>query len=122
MDVDLLAASLRADARDLADFAELLAGKLESALPSHTRVERRRAGLLGPRRVARILVSMPDEHLELLSGPSGVQGRWARVSGGIALKHETLQLDEWVQRLSAALAQEAQRNTTSRRTLGELLI
>jgi hypothetical protein len=122
LDVDLLAASLRADARDLVDFAELLAGKLESALPQQTRVERRRAGLMGPKRVARILLNLPGERLELASAGGSLEASWARVSGGIALKHETLGLDDWLGRLTTALAEEAERSSQARRALSELLI
>jgi hypothetical protein len=110
LDVDVLAASLRADAADLDEFAELLAVKLERALPGRTRVERRRAGLRGPRRVRRIEVALPSERLELVSGEGSVQASWARVSGGIVLKHEPVELDEWVRRLSGALAGEAERS------------
>jgi hypothetical protein len=45
MDIDLLAASLRADASDLGAFVEALAVKLEEAVPGAVRVERRRNGL-----------------------------------------------------------------------------
>ena len=45
-DLDLLAASLRADAGDLEAFVEALAVKLEAALPDQVEVERR-GGLLG---------------------------------------------------------------------------
>jgi hypothetical protein len=122
LDVDVLAASLRADAADIGEFAELLAVKLEGALPAQTRVERRRSGLRGPRRVTRIEVALPSERLELQSGGGSVQASCARVSGGIVLKHEPLGLDEWVGRLSSALAAEAERSQDARRALGELLI
>ncbi len=122
LDVDVLAASLRADAADIGEFAELLAVKLEGALPAQTRVERRRSGLRGPRRVTRIEVALPSERLELQSGGGSVQASCARVSGGIVLKHESIGLDEWVGRLSSALAAEAERSQDARRALGELLI
>ncbi len=122
LDVDVLAASLRADAADIGEFAELLAVKLEGALPAQTRVERRRSGLRGPRRVTRIEVALPTERLELQSGGGSVQASCARVSGGIVLKHEALGLDDWVGRLSSALAAEAERSQDARRALSELLI
>jgi hypothetical protein len=122
VDVDLLAASLRADASDLAEFAELLARKLEAALPRYTRVERRRVGVLGPKRVRRIAVMLPRERLELLTLEGALEAHCAKVSGGIALKHETLELDEWLGRLSSALAEEAGRSQEARRALGDLLI
>ncbi len=122
LDVDVLAASLRADAADIGQFAEVLAVKLEGALPAQTRVERRRSGLRGPRRVRRIEVALPSERLELRSEGTSLQASSARVSGGIVLKHEALSLDEWVGRLSSALAAEAERSQDARRALGELLI
>lgn len=122
-DVDALAAALRADAGDLGEFAELLAHKLESALPRHTSVQRRRSGILGPKRVRRIAITLQTERLELLAlDGRGVEAQYAKVSGGIVLKHETVGLDEWVVRLSAALADEARRSDEARRALGELLI
>lgn len=121
-DVDLLAAALRADSADLDEYGEQLARKLEQALPHNTKVERRRQGLLGPRRVTRITVTLPQERLELTTLPGGFEARYARVSGGIAVKHEALELDGWVRRLSEALLAESQRTDTARQALRDLLI
>ena len=44
LDIDLIAASLRADASDLGAFVEALATKLEEAVPGSVVVERRREG------------------------------------------------------------------------------
>ena len=107
---------------EVGEFAELLAGKLEGALPRQTRVQRRRAGVLGPKRVWRIEVVLPSERLELQADQGSLQASWARVSGGIALKHETVGLSEWVDLLSSALAAEAERNDDARRALSALLI
>ena len=49
--LDLLAASLRADTSDLRAYVESLAVKLEEAVPERVRVERRRGGLFGPKAV-----------------------------------------------------------------------
>jgi hypothetical protein len=122
VDVDLLAASLRADSEDLGQFAEVLAVKLEGAIPAQTRIERRRSGLRGPKRVRRIEVVLPSERLELESTGGSLHASWARVSGGIVLKHETVGVQEWVEMLSRALAAEAQRSQDARLALGRLLI
>ena len=64
-ELDLLAASLRADSGDLDAFVEALAVKLEAALPGQVEVERR-GGLLGGRkRVRRIEVTLGDQRYEL---------------------------------------------------------
>ena len=54
IDIDLVTASLRADASDLRAFVEALAVKLEEAVPGAVSVDRRREGMLGPKRVRRI--------------------------------------------------------------------
>ena len=50
LDIELVTASLRADASDLGTFVEALAVKLEEALPNGVRVVRR-GGLFGAKKV-----------------------------------------------------------------------
>ncbi|HEX4672096.1 MAG TPA: hypothetical protein VH279_07495 [Solirubrobacteraceae bacterium] len=123
LDMDLLAASLRADSSDVNAFVESLASKLEEAVPDHTRVERRRAGLLGPKQVRRIALDAGSTRLELLRDDGGaVQTRCSRLSGGIVLKTEELGADDWITALGEALAAEAGRNERTRQALERLLI
>ncbi len=120
-DVDLLAAALRADAADLSQFADLVAGKLQAMLPARTHVERRRAGLMGPKLVRRVVLRLDDVQFELSADRGAVEALLASVSGGIVLKRERLELDDWLGRLSAALAAEAGRSERARRTLEQWL-
>ena len=123
LDMDLLAASLRADSSDVNAFVESLATKLEDAVPERTRVERRRAGLLGPKQVRRIALDTGSSRLELLRDEGGaVQTRCSRLSGGIVLKTEELDADDWIAALGEALAAEAGRNERTRQALERLLI
>ena len=122
LDLDLLAASLRADSSDLSAFVESLAAKLEQAVPARVRVERRRTGMFGPKAVRRLSVDLADRRLELRAERGGVQTRWARLSGGIALKNEELETEAWLAMLSEALAAEARRSETTRQALERLLI
>ena len=121
VDVDLLAASLRADASDLGAYAEALAAKLSQALPGAVRVQRARAGLFGPKRVESIVVDAGNERFELRAGTASVETFCARLSGGIVLKTEPVGTDEWLRRLSAALAAAADRSLTTRQALERLL-
>jgi hypothetical protein len=121
VDLDLLAASLRADAGDLGAFVESLAVKLEEAIPARVRVERRRSGLRGPKLVRQIVVDLGDQRLELRSG-NGLETRRAKLSGGIVLKSEQLDTDAWLAALGGALAAEAKRSETTRQALQRLLI
>ena len=71
LDIDLLAASLRADTSDLGAFVEALAVKLEEAVPGAVQVQRRREGMFGPKR-----------------GPPALAGR-RRAALGVALRART---------------------------------
>jgi hypothetical protein len=123
LDIDLLAASLRADSSDVNAFVESLAAKLEEAVPDRTRVERRRAGLMGPKQVRRIALDAGSNRLELLRNDGGgIQTRCSRLSGGIVLKTEELDSEAWIAALGEALAAEAGRNDRTRRALERLLM
>jgi hypothetical protein len=122
VDMDLLAASLRADSSDLSAFVEGLAAKLEEAMPGRVRVDRRRSGMFGPKVVRSVSVDLGDRRLELRSDGGAVQTRCARLSGGIVIKNEVLETDEWLAVLSEALAAEAARSETTRKALERLLI
>ncbi len=122
VDIDLLAASLRADAADTGAFVEGLAAKLEVALPSRVSVKRARSGMFGPKHVKEITLDAGDERLELARGTGeAIEFRRARQSGGIVLKRETLDSETWLAALSTAMAAEAQRSERTRQALERLL-
>ncbi len=121
VDMDLLAASLRADSSDLSAFVESLAAKLEEAVPGRVRIDRRRSGMFGPKEVRGLAVDLGDQRLELRTERGAVQTRCSRLSGGIVLKNEVLETDEWLAALSEALAGEARRSETTRKALERLL-
>ena len=122
IDLDLLSASLRADSSDLTAFVESLATKLEETVPGRTRVDRRRAGMFGPKMVRSLAVDLGDRRLELRSEGGSVQTRYARLSGGIVLKNEVVDIEPWLAALTEALAAEAERSETTRKALERLLI
>ena len=122
LDLALLAASLRADSSDVSTFVESLAAKLEEAMPTRVRVERGRAGMFGPKSVRSLSVDLGDRRLELRTRSGGVETRCARLSGGIVLKNEGLDIEVWLTMLSEALAAEAQRSEATRKALERLLI
>lgn len=122
VDLDLLAASLRADSRDLRGFVEGLAVKLEQALPGAVHVYRWRARLLGPKVVRRIRIDAGDQRLELRARETSIETSCSRLSGGIVLKTESLDIDAWLDALGRALAREADRSEKTRQALERLLI
>jgi hypothetical protein len=121
LDIDLLAASLRADAGDLGAFVEALAVKLEEAVPGGVRVERRRDGMFGPKLVRRITLDAGGRRLELRKDSGAIQTYSSRLSGGIVLKSEELTTDEWLRALGEVLALQARHSQSTRQALERLL-
>ncbi len=122
LDIDLLAASLRADAADTGAFVEGLAAKLEDVLPGRVSVKRARNGLFGPKLVKEIAVDAGDQRLELARGAGDtIEWRRAKQSGGIVLKRESLDSDGWMAALGSAMSAEAQRSEQTRQALERLL-
>ncbi len=120
---DLAAAGLRGDGAELAISLEVLAAKLEQALPGQARVERRGGGLLGrgEKRVRAVRVELGTAAYLLGVEDGRLEGFRERQVGGIAIKRESLGPDEWVAALTADLRTEAERSAHARAALEELL-
>ena len=120
---DLAAAGLRGDGTDLAISIEVLAAKLEQALPGQARVERRGGGLLGrgEKRVRAVRVELGTAAYLLGVNGGRVEGFRERQVGGISIKREPLAPDEWIAALTADLRAESQRSAHARAALEELL-
>lgn len=121
LDLDLLAASLRADAGDIGTYTEALAVKLEEALPGGVTVQRARQGMFGPKAVRAIVVDTGGERLELVRDGDRLTTRMARVSAGITIKTQEIDFDQWLEVLSRALAEQARRSLGTRQALDRLL-
>lgn len=121
LDIDLLAASLRADIGDLGTFVEALAAKLEDAVPGAVSVDRRRDGMFGPKRVRRIALDAGGQRLELRTDGAAIETTCSRLSGGIVIKREELDADAWLRGLGEALAIQAQSSKSTRQALERLL-
>lgn len=121
-DFDLDAAGLRLDSSDLVLSVEVLASKLEGALPSATKVERRRKGPLSKdQRVKELEVRLGANCFSLRVEDGGVQAWRGREVGGISIKREALDPQAWVIALSQELRSEAQRSAQARSALANLI-
>jgi hypothetical protein len=121
IDVELVAASLRASSRDLKTFVEVLAVKLEEALPDRVQVERRATRFLAKeKRVEQIQCQLGEVRYSL-STRNGIEARRAKVVRGVVLKSEELSLDDWLGALAHDLAEEAQTSERAQLALQELL-
>jgi hypothetical protein len=120
---DLAAAGLRGDGGDLRVSVEVLASKLEQALPGRARVRRAGGGLLGrgEKRVRALEVELGGNRYELAVQGTGLETSRQRQVGGIAIKREALAPDEWIAALTSDLQAESERSADARAALEGLL-
>jgi hypothetical protein len=120
--VDLLAASLRASSSDLKTFVEVLADKLEDALPGRVQVGRRSTRFLGKeKRVERLECELAGQRYLLATRDGVVEVRRATAVRGVVLKTEVLPLGEWLDALARDLAAEARTSEQAQLALQQLL-
>jgi hypothetical protein len=122
-DFDLVAASLRADAADSRGLAEALAVRLETALPSQTRVQRRARKFLSRDKVVRAIEVNAGENRYVLTVGEGGALETTRSAAvrGIVLKNDPLALDEWIDALARDIAEQARAGEQGRQALERLL-
>jgi hypothetical protein len=118
---DLAASSLRADASHARALAEALAAKLGAAFPDQTRTRRRGGRLLSrEKRLESVEVQLGEDTFVLtLSGEKAETTR-AKTVRGVVIKRQELPLDAWLEALSDALGDEAQRSESARLSLERL--
>ncbi len=122
VDVEQLAATLRASSSDLRIFVEVLADKLEQALPGRVQVERRGTRFLGKeKRVERVQCQLGDQRYVLVARDGSVDTQRATAVRGVVLKTDQIPLDEWLDALAGDLATEAQTSERARLALQQLL-
>jgi hypothetical protein len=119
---ELLAASLRASSGDLKTFVEVLAGKLEGALPGRVVVERRPVRRFSKeKRVTRIELALGDSRYVAVVQDGALETRCAKAVRGVVLKSEALAFEAWLGALLGDLALEAEASEQSRIALEQLL-
>lgn len=119
LNLDLLAAALRADTADMSTWVAVLGTKLAGALPSRVRLHR--AGLLGNGPINGMATDLGPWRFALRLARGQPIAERAHVVRGIALKTEELPLDAWIGALSAALAEVAATSARERAAIEGLL-
>lgn len=118
---DMLAASIRADASELASFLTVLGRKLLDALPGQVILERERKRFRETDRIRRIEVTLDDQRFEMEEAGAVPVARISHVVRGMRLRSDDVQLDEWIEQLSRKLAEVAAKSARSRDAIAGLL-
>ncbi len=118
-EVAALAQLLAEQARDDQLLLGYLADQLGSAWPEAVQVKK--AGLLGHGSVSEVIVILEEEQFSISKQKGRLVPTVAKVMGGIAIRHDTISVGEWTQRLAERLSREADRSEEARQALLRLV-
>ncbi len=123
LQMELLAASLRADSSDTKAFLEALATKLEGSLPDRTTVTRHSSLFSREHPVKEIAVLLGDYQYRIGRERQGpIMAQRAKVVRGIVLKTEQIPMEQWIEELAGELAQVAASSAQARSALERFLL
>ena len=121
-DLELAAASLRADGSDVGILVKVLADQLGDALGSRLVVQRAGGRLRKSDKVRSIRITMGGDQFDAEVDGAALQCTIGHSSGGIRIRSEKVGVDEWLARLLAALQAEAANSQAVRLALESMVI
>lgn len=121
-DLELAAASLRADLSDVHVLLKVLVDQLGDALGDRLRVERAGGLFRKSDQVRSLDVAMDADQFTAVVDGSTLRCTIGHASGGIRIRSEQVDVDTWLTRLLAALRVEAVHSQATRQALERMLI
>ena len=121
-DLELAAASLRADHSDVRILVTVLADKLAGALGSQLEVKRSGGRFRKSDEIRSIRITLDDDQFDALVDGSSLQCTVGHTSGGIRIRTEKVDVDAWLARLLAVLRTEAANSQAVRLALESMVI
>ena len=121
-DLDLAAATVQSNATDVHIMLKVLAGQLSEVLGPKVVVDRAGGLLRKSGQVKALEVSLGDDVLRAQVEGASVRCSIAHSSGGIRIRSESVDLDNWLKRLLAALQAEAAHSEVARQALERIVI
>ncbi|MEP7218809.1 MAG: hypothetical protein ABI876_07820 [Bacteroidota bacterium] len=120
---NVLAATLRMEGGESSDMLELLAEKLESAIPSHTGVKRSGGLFSRKQTVQEIAVDFDEQTYRIVRGKHGTPSATiARKVRGIVLKTTETPLATWTDELAGELFRMAEKSIETKEALQKLIL
>jgi hypothetical protein len=121
-DLEMAAASLRADGSDVGILVKVLADQLGDALGSRMEVQRAGGRFRKSDKVRSIRITMDGDQFDAeVDGPT-LRCTIGHSSGGIRIRSEKVSVDEWLTRLLTVLKAEAANSQAVRQALESMVI
>ncbi len=122
MDLELAAASLRADGSDVRILVKVLADQLADALGSRLEVTRSGGRFRKSDDIRSIRISLDDDQFEAEVEGDTLRCTIGHSSGGIRIRTEKVGVDAWLARLLTVLKAEAAHSQAVRQALETIVI
>ncbi len=120
-DLELAAASLRADASDVHILVKVLVDQLSDALGSRLTVQR--AGRFRKsEEIKSLSIAMGDDQFDAVVDGNSLRCTIGHASGGIRIRSEKVDVDAWLNRLLTVLKAEAANSQAVRLALENMVI
>lgn len=120
-DIDSMMASMKMDASDTKVFFNVLAAKLEGAIPDAVTIEREGGFFKKDHPIKSIKLTLGEDVFEASLSGGTVHALHSHAVRGITLRSEELSFDDWQRRLLEILHRSAETSSGARAALESLI-
>jgi hypothetical protein len=121
-DLRMAAASLRSNSSDVHILLKALCDELSDTLGERLHIERGGGRFHKSDAISSVTISIAGSQFEAVVDGAALQCHVGHVSGGIRIRSETVDIDQWILRLLEALKDEATHSDSARRALENIVI
>lgn len=121
-DLSLAAASLRSNSSDVHILLKALCDELSDTLGERLRIQKAGGRLRKSDTIASVQISIGGNQFEATVDGPVLQCSVGHVSGGIRIRSEALDVDQWIVKLLEALKAEATHSESARQALENIVI
>jgi hypothetical protein len=121
-DLNLAAASLRSSSSDVHLLLKALCHELADTLGARLKIQRGTGRLRKSETITSVQITMANELFEAAIEGSSLRCAVGHFSGGVRIRNESVDMDEWIIRLLGALQDEAAHSESARRALENIVI
>jgi hypothetical protein len=121
-DLRMAAASLRSNSSDVHILLKALCDELSETLGERLHIERAGGRFHKSDAISSVTISIAGSQFEAVVDGAALQCHVGHVSGGIRIRSETVDIDQWILRLLEALKDEAAHSDSARQALENIVI
>jgi len=121
-DLSLAAAALRSNSADVRALLKALCGELSDTLGERLRTQRAGGRRHKTDEISSVRINMANDQFEAVIDGADLRCTVGHVSGGIRIRSETVDTDQWITRLLQALKAEAAHSDAARLALENIVI